>query len=77
MAYKKTKAVEAIDEAITRFVSGMKLAGKPVERIYLTTKQIDLLIADLNKRLKDENKDAKEVRQMREYRGYEVKIYNP
>ena len=77
MAYKKTKAVQNIDDSITRFVEGMRLAGKPVERIYLRTKDRDILLADLNKMLKDQNKEAKEVRELPEYRGYEVKIYNP
>ena len=77
MAYKKTQAAQLIDDSINRYADGMRLAGKKMKRIYLTSKQVDVLIADTNKLLKDKDKDAKEIKELKKYKNYDICIYNP
>lgn len=61
MAYKKTKAVEAIEEAASRYLQGMKFAGKTPSKIYLTSKQYQTILDDRNKAAMDQNKNSKPI----------------
>lgn len=76
MAYKKTKAVTAIEEAVDKYLEGMRFAGKTPNKIYLTSKQYQIILDDKNKAALDANKNAKTITKLDQFKGYPVAIYN-
>lgn len=76
MAYKKTKAVTAIEDAANKYLEGMRFAGRRPNKIYLTSKQYQTILDDRNKAALDQNKNSKPVTKLDKFKGYPVAIYN-
>ena len=76
MAYKISAAARDAYAAMDRYLASMRVAGKTCKRLYITQKQHDAICTHLTRVKLEQTKDAKPIKEFKQYKDCEVIIYN-